>query len=58
MGDFQWLPLDLPANLRGYVAGRGHAQFCNSLIIKYHSEAGVETQTFFGHVSTPRFINH
>lgn len=37
-------------------AGRGHRVFCNLLIIRYHFNRGVETQTFFGHVSTPGFI--
>ena len=40
------------------TAGRGHGVFCNSLIIRYHFKQGVETQPFFGHVSTPCFINH
>ena len=39
-------------------AGRGHGVFCNSLIIRYHFKPGVETQPFFGHVSTPGFITH
>ena len=39
-------------------AGRGHARFCNLLIIKYHSYQSVETMAFFGCVSTPRFITH
>ena len=38
---FQRLPLDLPAHLRGYVAGRVHAYFCNSLIINTISKQGV-----------------
>lgn len=39
-------------------AGRGHGVFCNLLIIRYHFYRGVETQLFFGHVSTPGFITH
>ena len=39
-------------------AGRGHARFCNLLIIKCHSYRSVETMAFFGCVSTPRFITH
>ena len=39
-------------------AGRGHARFCNLLIIKYHFYCSVETMAFFGCVSTPRFITH
>lgn len=43
---------------RQYPAGRGHARLCNTLIIKYHFYKSVETTTFFGCVSTPRFITH
>lgn len=39
-------------------AGRGHARFCNLLIIKYHFYCSVETMAFFGCVSTLRFITH
>ena len=37
---------------------RGHGGFCKSLTIRYHLRRSVETQAFFGHVSTPRFITH
>ena len=40
------------------MAGRVHVVFCNLLIIRYHFKPGVETQPFFGHVSTPGFITH
>ena len=36
----------------------GHGGFCKSLTIRYHFKRSVETQTFFGHVSTPHFITH
>ena len=38
--------------------GRGHGGFCKSLTIRYHFKRSVETQAFFGHVSTPYFITH
>ena len=44
--------------LRSKLSGRGHGIFCNWLIIKYHFNSSVETQAFFGHVSTPCFITH
>ena len=36
----------------------GHGEFCKSLTIRYHFKRSVETQAFFGHVSTPYFIAH
>ena len=44
--------------LRSKLSGRGHGIFCNWLIIKYHFNSSVETQAFFGHVSTSSFITH
>ena len=38
------------------VAGRGHGQIYNSLIIRYHSTPSVESQPFFGHNPTHHFI--
>ena len=40
------------------TAGRGHGSFCNCLIVRYYFNKRVETQAFFGHVSTPCFITH
>ena len=42
--------------LRNKLSGRGHGKIRNLLIIRYHFNRSVETQAFFGHVSTPRFI--
>lgn len=38
-------------------SGRGHSRIRNSLIIKYQFYKSVETQLFFGHVSTPSSYN-
>lgn len=38
------------------VAGRGHGQIYNSLIIRYRLTPSVESQPFFGHNSTLHFI--
>ena len=40
------------------LEGRGHGVFCNSLIIRYHFRYSVETQAFFGRVSTLHFITN
>ncbi len=51
------MPLAVPLeNACPLVAGRGHGQIYNSLIIRYHLTPSVESQPFFGHDSTLHFI--
>lgn len=51
------MPLAVPlGNACPLVAGRGHGQIYNSLIIRYHLTQSVESQPFFGHNSTLLFI--
>ena len=40
------------------LTGRGHGALCNSLIIRHYFRYSVETQAFFGRVSTLHFITH
>ena len=41
---------------KGYQAGRGHGQICNTLIISYYFNSSVETRPIFCHVSTLCFV--